>query len=335
MKIRKYHSAAAILLVALLLLASCATRQTAEPEAETVAETPAEEQVPETYQEAATMEIPAETAEDAEPAESGYEAGVIIEVVEPESILPIGDEPEPYEEPAEAAAPDDIIAEDGTDVAELPETGEAAETESAEAVRPEVVEYAGPQTRVSGTDAGDIMLMTQGTLTSFTFPAGIGYGDLEGVVYKVMDIFPQTAFTFDSRLSMIAPENFVRDNWDSLDFILKAWFEKEELPEVQETAVVLEVVAEPETETEYREPEAVDVLPPVENLNIPKPEEKIGEKADEPAPSLNEKAKGLVDGVAEKAGLEPDMLMLIVAGALLLVFLIVLIVTIRRRKRKR
>jgi hypothetical protein len=336
------------LVVLMALLASCATKSVEQPapEPEMVESTVIE--VVETHEE---VELPVEEPEEPEveieeipveivveePVPTGDAGAVIVKVEESEAIIPIGNEPVTEEEAHEIAQ--EIAQEVAQELAqEVAEIVEEALVE-AEAEKLAEVEPAGVQTRVVNTDSGDILLTTKGTLTSIMFPVGTQYGDMEAVVIKLMDLFPQTAFTFGSSLNMQAPENFVRDNAEELDFVLKTWFAlpEDNLPVKTEPEIIAEenIVETTEQKIEtVAEIKPVDVLPAPENLNIQK-EEPVEEKqtVGDVVTNVSEKAKGVVEVAASKTGLSGTTFMLIICGILVVALAVVIIIRIRKKKK--
>ncbi len=297
-----------VLLLAAALLASCATgkeeKQEAEPEVIQV------QLIDTTGNMAPVKVLPA-------PGQDGGGTGeVTVEVRDAEMVIPVGEEPLTEQEAQH-------IAEEVSEFVEQTlETEKPAEPETQEI-----------QTKIVETDAGEIILTTRGSNTSFLFPAGTEYQDMEGVVLKMMDVFPQTAFTFGSALNMQAPENFVLKNSDEIDFVLKTWFAKnEEQQEAQEAE------AETVTEQTFAEGSAQTA----ENIHAPEPEaepetaaepETKGETVSEVVTNAAGKAKEVVGSAAAKTGLSSGTFMLLLGGGVLLVLVAVLIILIIRRKR--
>ena len=316
-----------ILLVFMILLTvSCATKPEAkEAEPEVIEAVVVEldpynvpvkvttpEKTPETPVTPAAPEAPAASDVPAEKKAEESPAPVVEEVIETEegtAIIVINDETKTEEV---------IIvpsAEIGEAVAEA-----VAETTDA------VVEYP-MRTMVSQTDMGEVILATRGTETSFTFPKSTSYDEIETIVLKMMDVFPQTSFVVNSQVSMIAPDNFVKDNWDTLDYILKYYLEKEEEP-VEETVVEL---AEPLESPQVVEGEpAVEETVPVDVI-AQKEEAPVQEKTAEPE-KVQKKAVGILEKAASALGMSVSLFMLCVGGLILLILLVVLIIKIRRRR---
>lgn len=304
-----------ILLAAAALMASCATGKPEKAEVK-----------PEV--------LPAVVVETADIYGGSKPVAAEVEVLLPVPVIPVQDAPMPEEahevaeEVAEevAAEVEDILTEQPAPAAEeLP-----AEIQPAVEEKPAEDVPAGILTKVFPTDSGDIILSTKGSQTTFLFPMGTERTAMENVAVKMMDIYPQTAFTLSSSLNMQAPETFVRDNSEEIGFILEGLFAKteEELPVKTEPEVLPEMPAAQQEEVKAAEPEKapVDSLPAPENLNVP-------EKDKGAVTNAAEKAKGIVTSAAAKTGLSENAFMFIIGGLLLLVLIVVLVIRIARRKK--
>lgn len=313
-----------ILLTAAALMASCATGKPEKAEAK-----------PEV--------LPAVVVETVDKYGGSKPEAAAVEVLLPVPVIPSQDAPMPEKEAQEVAeqvaeqVAEEVAEEVAAEVEEIltEQPAPAAEELPAE-IQPAVEEKpaedvpAGILTKVFPTDSGDIILSTKGSQTTFLFPMGTERTAMENVAVKMMDIYPQTAFTLSSSLNMQAPETFVRDNSEEIGFILEGLFAKteEELPVKTEPEVLPEMPAEQQEEVKAAEPEKapVDSLPAPENLNVP-------EKDKGAVTNAAEKAKGIVTSAAAKTGLSENAFMFIIGGLLLLVLIVVLVIRIARRKK--
>lgn len=301
-----------ILLAAAALMASCATGKPEKAEAK-----------PEV--------LPAVVVETVDKYGGSKPEAAAVEVLLPVPVIPAQDAPMPEKEVQEVA--EEIAEQVAEEVAEQVAAEVAAEieeilTEAEEKPAEDVP--AGILTKVFPTDAGDIILTTKGSQTTFLFPMGTERTAMENVAIKMMDLYPQTAFTLSSSLNMQAPATFVRDNSEEIGFVLETLFAKteEELPVKTEPEVLPEMPAVQQEEVKTAEPEKapVDSLPAPENLNVPEKDKGAVTKA-------AEKAKGIVTSAAAKTGLSENVFMFIIGGVLLLALIVVLIIRIARRKK--
>lgn len=297
-----------ILLAAAALMASCATGKPEKAEVK-----------PEV--------LPAVVVETVDKYGGSKPEAAAVEVLLPVPVIPAQDAPMPDKEVQEVAeeVAEEVVEEVAEQVAaEIEEILTEAEEKPAEDVP------AGILTKVFPTDAGDIILTTKGSQTTFLFPMGTERTAMENVAIKMMDLYPQTAFTLSSSLNMQAPATFVGDNSEEIGFVLETLFAKteEELPVKTEPEVLPEMPAVQQEEVKPAEPEKapVDSLPAPENLNVPEKDKGV-------VTNVAEKAKGIVTSAAAKTGLSENAFMFIIGGILLLALIVVLVIRIARRKK--
>lgn len=305
-----------ILLAAAALMASCATGKPEKAEVK-----------PEV--------LPAVVVETVDKYGGSKPEAAAVEVLLPVPVIPAQDAPMPDKEVQEVA--EEITEQVAEEVAEevVEEVAEQVAAEIEEILteaeeKPAEDVPAGILTKVFPTDAGDIILTTKGSQTTFLFPMGTERTAMENVAIKMMDLYPQTAFTLSSSLNMQAPATFVGDNSEEIGFVLETLFAKteEELPVKTEPEVLPEMPAVQQEEVKPAEPEKapVDSLPAPENLNVPEKDKGV-------VTNVAEKAKGIVTSAAAKTGLSENVFMLIIGGILLLALIVVLVIRIARRKK--